>query len=328
MYSKIDPADAPILTLALTSNTIPLTKVEDLADTFGVMYLLGYSLNNLTLMALTISTGFVVDDAIVIIENIARYVELGEKPLQAALKGAEQIGFTIVSLTVSFQKSAFDLQDIYVNSTSGGQVPLSAFTHFENGIAPLSVNHQGQFPVVTISFNLAPAASLGNAIAAIDQAQKDLGMPPSIQAAFQGTAASFRASLSNEPILILAALVTVYIVLGVLYESYIHPITILSTLPSAGGRVVQASAVVDVRSQGDDEDRRIRRVDLSIRGIAGEIRRQVTPGSVDARLYISCRTYGKPVTQTESPPFSLSFFDSRAPISSTRSPVCARRFHS
>jgi multidrug efflux pump len=121
-----------------------------------------------------------------------------------------------------------------VNSFGGGAVPLSTFTHFEQRSAPLSINHQGQFPVVTISFNLAPGASLGAATDAISKAQKDLNMPLSVQAAFQGTAASFRASLANEPILILAALITVYIVLGVLYESYIHPITILSTLPSAG----------------------------------------------------------------------------------------------
>jgi multidrug efflux pump len=121
-----------------------------------------------------------------------------------------------------------------VTAVNGGAVPLSAFTHFEAQVAPLAVNHQGQFPVVTISFNLAPDASLGEATRAIDQAQKDIGMPLSVQAAWQGTAASFQASLSNEPILILAALVTVYIVLGVLYESYLHPITILSTLPSAG----------------------------------------------------------------------------------------------
>src|SRR5207244_7230595 len=133
-----------------------------------------------------------------------------------------------------FQKSAVDLQDIYVRSANGGQVPLGTFTHFESGTAPLSLNHQGQFPVVTISFDLAPAASLGDAIAAIDQVQREIQMPPSILAAFQGTAASFRSSLSNQPILILAALITVYIVLGVLYESYVHPITILSTLPSAG----------------------------------------------------------------------------------------------
>jgi multidrug efflux pump len=117
---------------------------------------------------------------------------------------------------------------------NGAAIPLSAITRFEMKSSPLSVNHQGQFPVVTISFNLAPKASLGEATAAIDKAQREIGMPLSVQGAFQGTAASFQASLSNEPLLILAALVTVYIVLGVLYESFIHPITILSTLPSAG----------------------------------------------------------------------------------------------
>jgi multidrug efflux pump len=121
-----------------------------------------------------------------------------------------------------------------VASANGASVPLSAFTHFESKTSPLSINHQGQFPVITLSFNLAPNASLGEATNAIEKAQKDIGMPLSIQAAFQGSAASFQASLSNEPILILAALVTVYIVLGILYESYIHPLTILSTLPSAG----------------------------------------------------------------------------------------------
>jgi multidrug efflux pump len=121
-----------------------------------------------------------------------------------------------------------------VTNVNGGAVPLSAFAHFENSSAPLAINHQGQFPVVTISFNLAPHASLGEATKAIDKVQRELAMPLSVQGAFQGTAASFQASLSSEPLLILAALVTVYIVLGVLYESYIHPITILSTLPSAG----------------------------------------------------------------------------------------------
>jgi len=117
---------------------------------------------------------------------------------------------------------------------NGGQVPLSAFTHAEETNVPITVNHQGQFPVVTLSFNLAPRASLGDAVKAVNQVRQESEMPAAVQASFQGTAASFLASLSNEPILILAALVTVYIVLGVLYESYIHPITILSTLPSAG----------------------------------------------------------------------------------------------
>jgi multidrug efflux pump len=117
---------------------------------------------------------------------------------------------------------------------NSGQVPLSAFTRLEMTSAPITVNHQGQFPVVTLSFNLAPGGSLGDAVNAVDRVKDEMHMPASVQAAFQGTAAAFLASLANEPVLILAALVTVYIVLGVLYESYIHPITILSTLPSAG----------------------------------------------------------------------------------------------
>ena len=120
------------------------------------------------------------------------------------------------------------------SSATSKAVPFSAFSHFETTTKPLSIMHQGQFPAVTVSFNLAPGGSLGGAIDAITKVQKDLNMPASLQADFQGTAASFRNSLSNEPLLILAALVTVYIVLGVLYESFIHPITILSTLPSAG----------------------------------------------------------------------------------------------
>jgi multidrug efflux pump len=120
------------------------------------------------------------------------------------------------------------------SSTRSNAVPLSAFSHFELKTQPLSINHQGQFPAITVSFNLAPNAALGGAISAITRVQQDMHMPASLQADFQGTAASFRNSLSNMPLLILAALVTVYIVLGVLYESFIHPITILSTLPSAG----------------------------------------------------------------------------------------------
>jgi multidrug efflux pump len=133
-----------------------------------------------------------------------------------------------------FQQTPDSLKNIYVHSSNGTQVPLSAFTSVTTSPAALALNHQGQFPVVTLSFNLAPGTSLGDAVNAINGTKSDLGMPPSIQATFQGTAAAFLRSLGNEPILILAALVTVYIVLGVLYESFIHPITILSTLPSAG----------------------------------------------------------------------------------------------
>ena len=158
----------------------------------------------------------------------------------------------VLEVLPNFAQTPENLSDIYIRpsvvsansgapsqngatvSTSGAPVPLSAFTRASSMNAPLAVNHQGQFPVVTLSFNLAPGASLGDATKAIQQAEKDIQLPPSIHASFQGTAAAFQNSLSTEPFLILAAVITVYIVLGVLYESYIHPITILSTLPSAG----------------------------------------------------------------------------------------------
>jgi multidrug efflux pump len=137
-----------------------------------------------------------------------------DQTIAAASKGANSAGTT--------------------TSTMSNAVPLSAFSHFETTTEPLSISHQGQFPAVTVSFNLAENAALGTAITDVDKVKEQMHMPDSLQADFQGTAASFRNSLSNEPVLILAALVTVYIVLGVLYESFVHPITILSTLPSAG----------------------------------------------------------------------------------------------
>jgi multidrug efflux pump len=140
----------------------------------------------------------------------------------------------VLEVDPQFQQDPSSLHTLYVKSTNGNQVPLSAFSHIQQSNATLAINHQGQFPVVTLSFNLAPGVSLGEATKAIDAAEQEIGLPPSIQTSFQGTAAAFRNSLSSEPLLILAAIVTVYIVLGVLYESYIHPITILSTLPSAG----------------------------------------------------------------------------------------------
>jgi multidrug efflux pump len=120
------------------------------------------------------------------------------------------------------------------SSTHSNAVPLSAFSHFERATEPLTIAHQGQFPAITVSFDVAPDSSLGSAISAIDKVQKKLHLPSSVLAGFQGTAAAFINSLTNEPLLVLAALVAVYIVLGILYESFIHPITILSTLPSAG----------------------------------------------------------------------------------------------
>jgi multidrug efflux pump len=136
----------------------------------------------------------------------------------------------------SFQQGPDSLQHIYLQpaSATGGPIPLSAVTHIETTTAPLSINHQAQFPVVTLSFNLAPGASLGSAVTAVDRVKEQMSLPASFVTGFQGTAQAFQAALGNEPLLILAAIITVYLVLGVLYESYIHPITILSTLPSAG----------------------------------------------------------------------------------------------
>ena len=140
----------------------------------------------------------------------------------------------VLEVKPKFRNAPRDLSEIYIRPPNSGVVPLSTFTQLEESTAPLTINHQGQFPVVTVSFNLAPNVSLGEAVEAIAKAKEELGLPQSIVGGFQGTAEAFQASLKNTPLLILAALVTVYIVLGVLYESYIHPITILSTLPSAG----------------------------------------------------------------------------------------------
>jgi multidrug efflux pump len=161
------------------------------------------------------------------------YDAFGQRQVSTLFTQSNQYHVILETLP-DFQTHPGKLQDIYVPSANGGSVPLSTFTHFESGTAPLSINRQGQFPVVTISFNLSPGSSLGDATTAIEQAQKDLNMPASIQPSFQGTAQAFRTSLTNEALLILAAIITVYIVLGILYESYIHPLTILSTLPSAG----------------------------------------------------------------------------------------------
>ena len=155
-----------------------------------------------------------------------------------ALTGTAQ--YTAAAKTLTAPTNALKIANTTASTISAGssalnsQVPLSAFAHFTTTTELLSINHQGQFPAITVSFNLAPRAALGDAIDAVEKVKADLHMPASLQAGFEGTAASFKASLSNEPLLILAALVTVYIVLGVLYESFIHPITILSTLPSAG----------------------------------------------------------------------------------------------
>jgi multidrug efflux pump len=140
----------------------------------------------------------------------------------------------ILEVKPDFKNNPNNLHNLYVRGQNSAQVPLDVITRFKETTGPLIVSHLGQFPSVTLSFNLAPGASLGDAVNAIESTIRDMGLPGSINGQFQGTAQAFRSSLNNESLLILAALITVYIVLGVLYESYVHPITILSTLPSAG----------------------------------------------------------------------------------------------
>jgi multidrug efflux pump len=140
----------------------------------------------------------------------------------------------VMEVAKNFQTDPSTLSNLFVKSASGAQVPLSMVAHWEQTRTLLAIGHQGQFPSTVVSFNLAPGKALGDAVDAVNRVEKQIGIPASINASFQGTAAAFQTSLSNEPLLILAALITVYIVLGVLYESYIHPITIISSLPSAG----------------------------------------------------------------------------------------------
>jgi multidrug efflux pump len=149
----------------------------------------------------------------------------------------------VLAVKPGFLQNPSSLQTIYLRSAGGGQVPLGTVAQATETTGPLLINRQGQFPAATISFNLAPGASLGKAVKAFESATQQIGLPASIRGSFQGTAQAFQASLTSQPLLILAALVTVYIVLGVLYESYIHPITILSTLPSAGVGAVLALLV-------------------------------------------------------------------------------------
>ncbi len=163
----------------------------------------------------------------------ALYDAFGQRQVSIMYRQLNQY-HVIMEVAPEFSRSAEALQNIYVRSSTGTAVPLAAFAHFASTNTPLAVSHQGQYPSVTLSFNLAPGVSLGEATEMIEQAERSIGFPSTINASFQGTAAAFQSSLQSEPLLILAALVTVYIVLGVLYESYIHPITILSTLPSAG----------------------------------------------------------------------------------------------
>ncbi len=163
----------------------------------------------------------------------ALYDSFGQRQVSTMYTRLNQY-HVVMEAELPFQQTPEGLNNIYVRSSAGTPVPLSAFTSYKPSTTSLAVNHQGQFPSITLSFNLAPGAALGDAVNAIEATEQDLGMPANIRASFAGTAQAFQASLANQPVLILAALVTVYLVLGILYESFVHPLTILSTLPSAG----------------------------------------------------------------------------------------------
>jgi multidrug efflux pump len=163
----------------------------------------------------------------------ALYDAFGQRLISTIYTQANQYR-VVLEVAPRFQIGPEALGQVFVATSDGRQIPLSSIASVEDRNTPLVINHAGQFPAVTMSFNLAKGASLGRAVEAIEEAQRELGMPASIQTTFQGAAAAFRSSLDSTLLLVLAAIVTMYVVLGVLYESYIHPITILSTLPSAG----------------------------------------------------------------------------------------------
>src|SRR5262249_47245025 len=158
------------------------------------------------------------------------YSAFGQRQVSTTFTPLNQY-HVVMEVAPPFWQRPQALHDIYVRTPSGAMAPLSSFTRYEQTSTALAVNHQSQFPSVTLSFNLAPGASLGHAVDAIDTVSRQLGLPSTIRGSFQGTAQAFQASLATQPMLILAALLAVYIVLGILYESYIHPLTILSTLP-------------------------------------------------------------------------------------------------
>jgi multidrug efflux pump len=166
------------------------------------------------------------------IDNVL-YDAFGEREIATTYTALNQY-YIVMVVDPSYWQDPTALRNIYVESTSGGMVPLSAFTHYEAATAPLAVNHSSVFPSVTFSFNLAPGVALGDAVKLINATEAKAGMPSTISGSFSGTAQAFTASLSSEPLLLAAAVIAVYVVLGILYESYIHPVTILSTLPSAG----------------------------------------------------------------------------------------------
>jgi multidrug efflux pump len=189
------------------------------------------------------------------------YDAFGQRPVSVMYAALNQYQ-VIMEAAPQYLQNPAGLKDIYVLSSSGTEVPLSAIAHYTTTVAPLTINHQGQFPCVTLSFNLAPGKALGDAVTAINQAREKIGMPSTIQSSFQGTAQAYQASLADEPILIAAALGAVYIVLGILYESFIHPFTILSTIPSATVGAALALLIANYISPG---------IDLSLIAVIGII---------------------------------------------------------
>jgi multidrug efflux pump len=161
------------------------------------------------------------------------YSAFGQRQVSTMYTGINQY-HVVLEVLPEFQQNPISLNSIYVRASTGNAIPISTFTHYQTVLNSLTVNHQGQFPSITLSFALAPGAALSDAVDAVQQAEDEIGMPANVHGAFAGTAQVFQASLKTQPLLITAALLAVYIVLGMLYESYIHPITIISTLPSAG----------------------------------------------------------------------------------------------
>jgi multidrug efflux pump len=255
-YTLEDPNAAELNTYApkMLAKLQQLPQLNDVAtdqQTLGLQAKLVFDRNTASRLGITTSA---IDQTL--------YDAYGQREVSTMFTQLNQY-HVVLEVTPGFDKNPSDLSDLFIRATTpvqpataqtqaastqapskqiqssaafpnSTQIPLNTFARIESTTVPITVNHQGQFPVVTLSFNLAPNASLGDAVKAVDKAKADLGMPPSIDAAYQGTAQAFQASLANETVLIGAALITVYLVLGVLYESYIHPLTILSALPSAG----------------------------------------------------------------------------------------------
>jgi multidrug efflux pump len=221
MLEDADPDELAAWTPKLVDKLQGLSQIEDVASNLQQNGLSDYIVvdrDTAGRLGITLAT---VDNAL--------YDAFGQRIISTIFTQSNQ--YRVILNTPATMAS---LQSIYLPSAGGGQVPLSAIATIKTQTTPLQINHLGQFPSAQVSFNLASGASLGAAVTSIEQAEKDMGLPRGVITSFQGSALAFRSSLGNELLLILAAIITVYIVLGVLYESYIHPVTILSTLPSAG----------------------------------------------------------------------------------------------